>query len=60
MLKSENARLSGWVYVDVQGRGLASLVQDLRQAVAQKVKLSSGASLSYSGNSSSCNAPMPA
>ncbi|MES2918722.1 MAG: efflux RND transporter permease subunit [Pseudomonadota bacterium] len=49
MLKSENARLSGWVYVDVQGRDLASVVDDLQQAVAQKVKLSPGVSLSYSG-----------
>jgi len=49
MLKSENARLSGWVYVDVQGRDLASVVADLQQAVAGKVRLSPGVSVSYSG-----------
>ena len=27
MLKSENARPSGWVYVDVRGRDLASVAQ---------------------------------
>ncbi|MDE2623385.1 MAG: efflux RND transporter permease subunit, partial [Betaproteobacteria bacterium] len=49
MLKSENARLSGWVYVDVRGRDLAAVAQDLRRAVAQKVKLTPGVSLAYSG-----------
>ena len=34
MLKSENARLSGWVYVDVRGRDLSSVVHDMQHAVA--------------------------
>ncbi|MDE2000101.1 MAG: efflux RND transporter permease subunit, partial [Burkholderiales bacterium] len=49
MLKSENARPSGWVYVDVRGRDLASVVADLRAAVIDKVKLQPGMSLAYSG-----------
>jgi len=49
MLKSENGRPTTWVYVDVRGRDLASVVGDLRQAVAQKVRLSPGVSVSYSG-----------
>jgi Cu(I)/Ag(I) efflux system membrane protein CusA/SilA len=49
MLKSENARLSGWVYIDVRGRDLASVVADLRQAVDAGLELPSGMSLSYSG-----------
>ena len=49
MLKSENARLSGWVYVDVRGRDLASTVADLQQAVAAGVKLEPGMSIAYSG-----------
>ncbi|MHB1075274.1 efflux RND transporter permease subunit [Thiobacillus sp.] len=49
MLKSENARPSGWVYVDVRGRDLASVVADLRTAVAREVKLEPGMSLAYSG-----------
>jgi len=49
MLKSENARLSGWVYVDVRGRDLASVVADLRQAVEREVRLAPGMSLGYSG-----------
>lgn len=49
MLKSENARLSGWVYVDVRGRDLASTVADLQQAVAAGVKLEPGMSIAYAG-----------
>ena len=49
MLKSENARPSGWVYVDVRGRDLAAVANDLRSAVAKDVKLEPGMSLAYSG-----------
>jgi Cu(I)/Ag(I) efflux system membrane protein CusA/SilA len=49
MLKSENARPSGWVYVDVRGRDLASVAADLRAAVARDVTLAPGTSLAYSG-----------
>ncbi len=49
MLKSENARPSGWVYVDVRGRDLASVARDLRAAVARDVKLEPGISIAYSG-----------
>lgn len=49
ILKSENARPSGWVYVDVRGRDLASVVADLQRAIGQQVKLEPGISLAYSG-----------
>jgi copper/silver efflux system protein len=49
MLRSENARLSGWVYVDIRGRDLKSAVQDMQQAVARQVKLSPGYAVSWSG-----------
>jgi Cu(I)/Ag(I) efflux system membrane protein CusA/SilA len=49
MLKTENGRLSTWVYVDVRGRDLASVVGDLREAVATQVRLSPGVSIAYSG-----------
>jgi copper/silver efflux system protein len=49
MLRSENARLSGWVYVDIRGRDLKSAVRDMQQAVAQQVRLSPGYSVSWSG-----------
>ena len=49
MVKSENARLSGWVYVDLHGRDLRSAVRDMQAEVAGKVKLPPGYSLSWSG-----------
>jgi Cu(I)/Ag(I) efflux system membrane protein CusA/SilA len=49
MLKSENARPSGWVYIDVRGRDLAATVADLRKAVNNEIQLLPGISLAYSG-----------
>ncbi len=49
MLKSENARLSSWVYIDLHGRALSSAVRDMQQAVARQVRLPAGYSLSWSG-----------
>ncbi|MFN3417365.1 MAG: efflux RND transporter permease subunit [Caldimonas sp.] len=49
MLRSENARPTGWVYVDVRGRDLASVAADLREAVAREVPLAPGMSVAYSG-----------
>ena len=49
MLKSENARLSGWIYVDIRGRDLSSAVRDMQQVVAREVKLPAGYSISWSG-----------
>jgi len=49
MLKSENARPNGWVYIDVHGRDLAAVVADLRAGIHAKVKLEPGISLAYSG-----------
>jgi Cu(I)/Ag(I) efflux system membrane protein CusA/SilA len=49
MLKTENARPSTWVYVDVRGRDLNSVVTDLRRAVAKQVTLPPGVSIAYSG-----------
>jgi Cu(I)/Ag(I) efflux system membrane protein CusA/SilA len=49
MLKSENARLSSWVYIDLHGRALSSAVRDMQQAVTREVRLPAGYSLSWSG-----------
>jgi len=48
-LKSENARLSSWVYVDIRGRDLVSVVNDAKRAVADAVKLPPGVSVQWSG-----------
>jgi Cu(I)/Ag(I) efflux system membrane protein CusA/SilA len=49
MLRSENARLSGWVYVDVRGRDIRSVVNDMQAAVAKQVAMPAGYAVSWSG-----------
>jgi Cu(I)/Ag(I) efflux system membrane protein CusA/SilA len=49
MLRSENARLSGWIYVDVRGRDLSGVVREMQREVAAKVQLPPGYSISWSG-----------
>ncbi|MGM9488044.1 efflux RND transporter permease subunit [Ideonella sp. YS5] len=49
MLRSENARLSGWVYVDVRGRDLSSVVGEMQAVVTREVALPAGYSVSWSG-----------
>ncbi|PXX47046.1 efflux RND transporter permease subunit [Undibacterium pigrum] len=49
MLKSENARLSGWVYVDIRDRDLSSAVHEMQEVVAREVKLPAGYSIAWSG-----------
>jgi Cu(I)/Ag(I) efflux system membrane protein CusA/SilA len=49
MLRSENSRLAGYVYVDIRGRDLGSAVRDMQRAVADKVRLPTGYSVSWSG-----------
>jgi Cu(I)/Ag(I) efflux system membrane protein CusA/SilA len=49
MIKSENGRLAGWVYVDLRGRDLRSAVGEMQAAVAQNVVLAPGMSISWSG-----------
>lgn len=49
MLRSENARLTGWVFVDIDSRDIGSYVEDARLAISKAVKLPSGVSISWSG-----------
>ena len=49
MLRSENARLAGFVYVDIRGRDLRGAVLDMQRAVSQQVVLPAGYSVSWSG-----------
>lgn len=49
MLKSENARLSGWVYVDIRDRDLNSAVHEMQEIVTREVKLPAGYSITWSG-----------
>jgi Cu(I)/Ag(I) efflux system membrane protein CusA/SilA len=49
LIKTENARLNGWIYIDIEGRDLGSYVQSAQQTVADQVKLPPGYSISWSG-----------
>jgi Cu(I)/Ag(I) efflux system membrane protein CusA/SilA len=49
MLKSENGRLTTWIYVDTRGRDLAAVAHDIQTRVAEKIALPAGVSIGYSG-----------
>jgi Cu(I)/Ag(I) efflux system membrane protein CusA/SilA len=49
MVRSENARLNGWIYVDIRDRDLGSFVADAQKAVSDQVELPPGYSLGWSG-----------
>jgi Cu(I)/Ag(I) efflux system membrane protein CusA/SilA len=49
MIRSENARLSGWVYVDVRGTDLFSAVKAMQASVAKEVEVPAGYSVAWSG-----------
>ena len=49
MLRSENARLAGFVYVDIRGRDLRGAVREMQRVVAEQVDLPAGYSVSWSG-----------
>ena len=49
LIKTENARLNGWIYVDIENRDLGSYVQDAQKAVAEHITLPPGYSISWSG-----------
>jgi len=49
MIRSENARLAGYVYVDIRDTDLQSAVTAMQRAVAEKVVLPPGYSIAWSG-----------
>jgi Cu(I)/Ag(I) efflux system membrane protein CusA/SilA len=49
VIKSENARLNGWIYVDISGRDLGSYVAEAQRIVAEEIDLPTGYSLAWSG-----------
>ncbi|MDB6008443.1 MAG: CusA/CzcA family heavy metal efflux transporter [Gammaproteobacteria bacterium] len=48
-LRSENARLNGWVYVDISGRDLGGYVAEAQKLVGQRVELPAGYTITWSG-----------
>ncbi|MCH8271162.1 MAG: efflux RND transporter permease subunit [Planctomycetes bacterium] len=49
MIKSENARLTSWVYVDIAGLDVGTYVKNAQRAVAERVDLPPGYSIVWSG-----------
>jgi Cu(I)/Ag(I) efflux system membrane protein CusA/SilA len=49
MIRSENARPSGWVFVDMSGRDLGGYVREAKERVARQLELPPGYSLGWSG-----------
>jgi Cu(I)/Ag(I) efflux system membrane protein CusA/SilA len=48
-IRSENARLNGWVYVDIGGRDLGRYVREAQRLIAERVHLPPGYSITWSG-----------
>ena len=49
MIKTENARLNGWIYIDIEGRDLGSYVTEAQKIVHEQVELPTGYSIAWSG-----------
>jgi len=49
LIKTENARLNGWIYVDIEGRDIGSYVVEAQRVVAEQVALPAGYSVAWSG-----------
>ena len=49
MIRTENARLNGWVYIDIEGRDLGSYVTAAQRVVSEQVDLPPGYSIAWSG-----------
>mgnify|MGYP000049368087 FL=1 len=48
-IKTENALLNTWVYVDIRGRDIGGYVQDAKKAVLENVKFPPGYYVTWSG-----------
>ena len=49
MIRSENARRTGFVFIDISGRDLGGYVREAQRRVAERVSLPPGYSLTWSG-----------
>jgi Cu(I)/Ag(I) efflux system membrane protein CusA/SilA len=49
MIKTENARLNGWIFVDIEDVDLGSYVSNARDVLQQSIKLPPGYSISWAG-----------
>ena len=49
LIKSENARLNGWIFINIKDRDLGSYVNDAQRAVSEQLQLPPGYSLNWAG-----------
>jgi Cu(I)/Ag(I) efflux system membrane protein CusA/SilA len=49
MIRSENARLTGWVFVDIEGRDMGSYVAEASQVIAAQIDFPPGTAASFAG-----------
>jgi Cu(I)/Ag(I) efflux system membrane protein CusA/SilA len=49
LIKSENARLNGWVFVDIANRDIATYIKDAQNIVGESISLPPGYNISWSG-----------
>jgi len=49
LIKTENARLNGWIFIDIQGRDLGTYVEEAQRIVSENVELPAGYTISWSG-----------
>jgi Cu(I)/Ag(I) efflux system membrane protein CusA/SilA len=48
-IKSENARLNGWTFIDIEGMDIGSYVENAQQVVSDQLQLPPGYSVSWAG-----------
>jgi Cu(I)/Ag(I) efflux system membrane protein CusA/SilA len=49
VIKSENARLNGWIFIDIQGVDVGTYVQRAKRAIEDHIEIPAGFSLTWSG-----------
>ena len=49
MIRSENARLTGWVFVDIGNRDIGSYVNEVREIISNSITLPSGFAVEFAG-----------
>ncbi|PHS70121.1 MAG: CusA/CzcA family heavy metal efflux RND transporter [Cycloclasticus sp.] len=49
MIKTENSRLNGWIYVDIKGNDIGSYVEQAKVRIAEEIQLPAGYSINWSG-----------
>ncbi|UTW59467.1 efflux RND transporter permease subunit [Kordiimonas sp. SCSIO 12603] len=49
VIRSENARLNGWIYVDISGVDIGSYVKKAKEVVENNIELPAGYSIAWSG-----------